>query len=74
MYQTSLALNRQSSYLQQAPLLNDGEEKAERTNEQLQQASIAPPTPFSQEHPVATRLIETTGQVLSSNGWSRTNH
>ena len=27
MYQTSLALNRQSSYLQQAPLLNDGKRK-----------------------------------------------
>jgi hypothetical protein len=27
MYQTSLALNRQSSYLQQAPLLSDGKRK-----------------------------------------------
>ena len=27
MYQTSLALNRQSSYLQQAPLLNEGKRK-----------------------------------------------
>src|SRR5260370_23221186 len=27
MYQTSLALNRQSSYLQQAPLVNDGKRK-----------------------------------------------
>jgi hypothetical protein len=27
MYQTSLALNRQSSYLQQGPLLNDGKKK-----------------------------------------------